>query len=206
MSATKSEDQRPDRGDPTEHDPASLVSGPGSDAAPDVRDVRSEAAVAVGVVIFGALFIILGSRLRQGAIPDPVTTGGMPIGIGVMLVVLGSVVASRAINAWRRHEIQILSEGGNDEPGYPASWMRTFAFAAGCLVWAYLIPRLSYVLMTPIFLGLALWGFGVRSWRKLIIVPIAFTTISWYLFGRILTVRLPWGVFESWAREMGLIL
>ena len=208
MAGPESEGGRPADPGSAERAVTSLADAAGAHDTTDVRvrDVRGEIAVATGVVAFGAALIVLGSQLRQGAIPDPVTTGGLPVVTGIMLIVLGGVVGLRALRARSHGRTHLPSEGTDDEPGFPASWQRTIVFAVGCLVWAYLIPRLSYVLMTPIFLGLAIRGLGVVSWRKVVIVPIIFTALSWYLFGNVLTIRLPWGVFEPWARQMGLIL
>ena len=186
----------------------SLARSSGSTDETDVtvRDVRLETAVAVAGVVIGAAFIFFGSQLRQGAIPDPVTTGGMPVGTGIFIIVLSAIVGLRAIRAWSRGAELVPSEGSNDEPGFPASWTRVVVFVAGSMLWTFLLPRIGYVIATPVFLALALRLFGVRSWLKLTLVPVIFTAVCWYLFGQVLAIQIPWGFLEPWAREVGLIL
>ena len=211
MSSTQPEERTGSPGDQVASDDVGLPSLARSSGSHDetdvtVRDVRLETAVASAGVVIGTAFIILGSQLRQGAIPDPVTTGGMPVGTGIFIIVLSAIVGLRAVKAWRRGARVVPSEGSNDEPGFPASWTRVVVFAVGAMLWTYLLPRVGYILSTPVFLAAALRLFGVRSWMKLTLVPIIFTAVCWYLFGQVLTIRLPWGFLEPWARQAGLIL
>ena len=182
------------------------MAGAEDEADVTVRDVRLESAVATAAILAGGAFIYFGAQLRQGAIPDPVGTGGMPIGTGIFIIVMAGFVLARALRAWGQSHALVPSEGSNDEPGFAASWVRVIVFVVGSMLWTFLLPRISYVIATPVFLALGLHLFGIRSWMKLTLVPVIFTGVCWYLFGQVLAIQLPWGFLEPWAREVGLIL
>jgi putative tricarboxylic transport membrane protein len=190
--------------DPTDADEA-VLSNEDVDVA--TRDLRKEVAVAAVVVVVGIAFIVLSAGIRQGSIPDPITSSGLPRIVGGMLMLFGGVLTGRYVLAWVRHpdQLRVPSAGGDDEVGFPASATRAFLFLAGCGVWAWTVPRIGYFIATPLALAAALAAMGIRSRVKLVAISLGFTIIAWLMFYELLGIQLPLGFLEAPARDLGVI-
>ena len=45
---------------------------------------------------------------------------------------------------------------------------------------------------------------GDRSWLKIVIFPIIYSFLTWYVFSQLLQIILPLGPFTHFARSLGL--
>ena len=178
----------------------------GDDADVTTRTVGRELVLAVTVMIIGVGLIVYAGTIREGSIPDPITSQGLPRGTGVLLILFGALITARTLAYARRHPgRRIPSTGGDDEPGFPSSAARAFAFLAGSALWAYLVDRLGYFIVTPVILAAGLAAMGIRSWLKIVLISVGFTIVAWLMFYEILGIQLPLGLFESSARRIGII-
>jgi hypothetical protein len=135
-----------------------------------------------------------------------VTARGLPYFTGSYLVIAGIVLAVRRITTWSQIPGRYaVSEGREDEAGYPASWVRSFSLAALVALWAYSLKYAGFLVATPVMMVAMLWLMEVRSRVKLIVFPLLFSFFSWLIFSQVLGVILPMEFLSPWARRWGLI-
>jgi hypothetical protein len=135
-----------------------------------------------------------------------VTARGLPYFTGSYLIIAGIVLATRRIMTWSQIPGRYaVSEGREDEPGYPASWRRSFTIVALVALWAYSLKYAGFLVATPVMMFAMLWLMDVRSRLKLILFPLLFSFFSWLIFSQVLGVILPLGFLSPWARRWGLI-
>lgn len=169
-------------------------------------DKRIDLVLSLLWVAFGVMTVYIASGFRVGGFPDPVTARGLPYFTGSYLVIAGLVLAARRIMTWSQIPGRYaVSEGREDEPGYPSSWLRSFAIAALAALWAYSLRYVGFLLATPVLIFATLWLMEVRSPAKLILFPLVFAFLSWAIFSQVLGVILPMGFLSPWARSWGLI-
>lgn len=190
------------------------MSSSGPDAAADEEqdiiriemDKRVDLVLSLLWVVFGIVTVYVATGFRVGGFPDPVTARGLPYVTGSYLVVAGIVLAVRRIMTWSQIPGRYaVSEGREDEPGYPASWLRSFTIVALAGLWAYSLKYAGFLVATPVMIFAMLWLMEVRSAAKLILFPLLFSFISWAIFSQVLGVILPLGFLSPWARRWGLI-
>jgi hypothetical protein len=169
-------------------------------------DKRIDLVLSLLWVAFGIMTVYIATGFRIGGYPDPVTARGLPYFTGSYLVVAGIVLAARRVMTWSQIPGRYaVSEGREDEPGYPASWPRSFAIVALAALWAYSLRYAGFILATPVMIFAALWLMEVRSLTKLILFPLLFSFLSWLIFSQVLGVILPMGILSPWARSWGLL-
>jgi len=169
-------------------------------------DKRVDLVLSLLWVVFGIVTVYVATGFRVGGFPDPVTARGLPYVTGTYLVVAGIVLAVRRIMTSSQIPGRYaVSEGREDEPGYPASWRRSFALVALAALWAYSLKYAGFLVATPVMIFAMLWLMEVRSAAKLILFPLLFSFFSWLIFSQVLGVILPLGFLSPWARRWGLI-
>lgn len=169
-------------------------------------DKRVDLVISLLWVVFGIVTVYVATGFRVGGFPDPVTARGLPYVTGSYLVVAGIVLAVRRITTWSQIPGRYaVSEGREDEPGYPASWRRSFTIIALAALWAYSLNHIGFLIATPLLIFAALWLMEARSVAKLILFPLLFSFVSWAIFSQVLGVILPMGFLSPWARRWGLI-
>jgi len=198
-----------DAGEMSENDDGVTVRSAASDLdyQNQTRHVGVETAIAGGFVGVGAALILLAGSIRPGSIPDPITSAGMPRLAGILLVAFGGVMFVRFLSHWLRHpdSPRVPSEGDNDEPGHPSSFLRPLSAAIAGVLWTWSVSRIGYFLATPLLILAVLRVMDVRSRGKLISVPIGFTAIIWILFAQVLGIGFPLGFMDTPLREIGFI-
>jgi protein-S-isoprenylcysteine O-methyltransferase Ste14 len=168
-------------------------------------DKRVELAVAAAVVLFGVLLIVDARGIEEGLLPDPIGSRGMPEITGIFLIIVGIILGVMRLATWSVLPGHLVpSEGHEDEEGHPASWVRAFSIILAAWLSVWLQRSLSYLIATPLFLFVALWFLGVRSWGKLIAFPIIFTLAVWCIFSQVLGFVIPLGFLTPFARSLGL--
>lgn len=169
-------------------------------------DRRSDLAFAAVVAAYGAFLFYLTSRMDPGVTFDAVGKQGLAYFTGTFIFVLGSIVVVKRMRTWREEPSNtVYNEGTEDEEGHEASAVRalsviglTFGYIAAFMV-------LGYLISTPIFLVLALLALRVRSIPILVLTPIVYTTVTFWVFAAYLRVRLPLGPIEPLLRDLGLL-
>lgn len=154
---------------------------------------RADIAVAMAISAFGAFIVVAVQGLRPGSIPDPLGAGGLPVSMGIFMIVAGLALAGRRVpglsDPARR---QVPAEGKVDEvPELPASGVRPLAIFAIILAATAAMQFIGYQLATVFAIFGTLWLMRVRSRLMLIAIPIGFAVASTIIFDTLLGVRLP---------------
>jgi hypothetical protein len=166
---------------------------------------RIDLAVAVTVILVGAFILIEARDIRAGLIPDPITSRGLANITGTFLIIAGMIVALLRLKSWSALPGNYVPlEGSADEPGHPASAVRSFAVMLSALLWVFLLKPLGFLIVTPLFLAAILLIMGIRSKRTVIAFSIIFALILWITFSQILKIILPLGPLTALARSLGL--
>jgi putative tricarboxylic transport membrane protein len=169
-------------------------------------DKRIELSIMVGMVLLGVFILVKARGIRLGLVPDPVTSRGLPIIVGIFFVIDGVILGVLRLMSWSALPGNLVpAEGKKDEKGHPASAARALSIAAAALLWAFLLKPLGYLIVTPVFLLAFLRLMGMRSWAKIICFPIIYTLATWYIFSQLLLVILPLGPLADFARFLGLM-
>lgn len=169
------------------------------------RDARLEVVVAAAAIVFGGLLLWWSRSIRPGSIPDPITSAGLPRLAGLLILALAGVTLLRMVRALIAGRTRVPSEGDDDEPGHPSTFVRPMVVAGSCLAWALLIRRIGFFLVTPLLILVVLRAMGVRSRVKLSVIPIAFTAIVWVLFYEVLGITFPHGFLDRPLRLIGFL-
>jgi len=168
-------------------------------------DKRIDLAVMVGVILYGFFLIIEAGRIRLGIIPDPLTSRGMPYLSGFFCIICGFVLAVMRLMSWSDLPGNLVpGEGHEDEEGYPSSSVRVLGILVVTWISVWLLKSLGYLLATPLFMIVAVWLMGTREWKKLILFPVLYTLVTWYIFSQPLQFVLPLGFLARFFRSLGL--
>ena len=137
--------------------------------------------VAVGL---GFAIGALDYRMGESARPGP---GYFPFGLGVLLALIGAVVALRALLVRTRSEEDRLE---------PVSWRPLVVVVGSIVVFAALLPRLGMALALPLLvLSISLAGDEFR-WKGVLISAVVLTVGSWAVFIEGLGLIIPvWPTF-----------
>ena len=168
-------------------------------------DKRIDLAVAIAIVLLGMSIVITARDIREGMIPDTITSRGMPNIGGILLIFFGIILTATRLLTWSALPSNLVpAEGKEDEEGHPASWIRAWAVILAAWLSVWLLKPLGFLLATPPFLLVFLLIMGVRSWGRLISYPIIYTLLTWYVFSQLLKVILPLGPLTRLGRSLGL--
>ena len=75
-------------------------------------------------------------------------------------------------------------------------WRKAFLLMVACFFYTSLLwDRLGYVISTGLWLVSILWIGEIRSWKKIGVMTIPLTIISYFLFEKVAKLPLPKGVF-----------
>lgn len=185
--------------------PEKAETAPPTDEIAIRMDKRVDLALSLVVIATGIYICYLASQFRTGSFPDPVTTRGLPYFAGGLMIVAGLFNVVQRLLTWSNIPGNYtVSEGTEDEEGYPSSALRSFGIVALALVWVWLVRRLGYLIITPPVLFGMIWLMNVRSLAKLIIFPLGFTLIIWSVFSQALGIIIPLGPLTALARSWGL--
>jgi hypothetical protein len=185
--------------------------GPEKEEASPVKlsitmDKRVDLMVIVAMFLLGVFVVIAARGFRPGTMPDPITSQGMPIIMGIFFIIVGSVMGVLRLMTWRALPGNFVpAEGKTDEEGHTASPLRAFCIAAAGLLWVWLISALGYLFVTPLFLVAGLLLMGVRSRLKIIAFPVIYTLVTWVIFSQVLKIVVPLGLLTDYFRELRLI-
>jgi hypothetical protein len=168
-------------------------------------DRRADVAVAFGVLLLGVFVLVAAQGVRPASIADPIGSRGAPNLVGAILVLGGLALILRRALRWRHERTIVPAEGMEDDRGVPpGSALRALAIWTAAVAYVLALPVAGYLLATPVFLGLVLWFFAIRSWM-LVAVPLGFTLPVFLAFTLFLNVRLPTGILDGVLRQLGLV-
>lgn len=162
-------------------------------------DRRIDMAVSAAFVAIGAWLIFASRGMRIPAyVRDPLTPRGLPIILGAFLVIAGGTLIVRRLLIWRRQaDHNVASDGRSDEEGHPASATRALGIWLGLVAYAWLTPRLGYLIATALAVFATLWITKVREPSRILPLTFGIPVVVQILFGVILNMNLPQGVLRG---------
>ena len=171
-------------------------------------DKRVDLALTIILGLFGIFLCVMASTFYMGRVDDMFTAKGAPYVAGAFIIICSIILVVLQIRSWSAIPGRfVVSEAQKeDEEGYTSSWKRAFAVVLAATISALLWESIGYVIMTPLFMIVALLIMGERSWKKIIIFGLIFGLASWYLFHQILVFMIPMGILEPLARSLGLLM
>jgi len=168
-------------------------------------DKRVDLALSVAVALIGLIILFETRDIREGMISDPISARGMPRITGVTMFIVGIALAVLRLRIWSALPGHlVLSEGKDDDEGYPASWIRAFSIIFVSMLWAVLLKPLGYLIATPLYLAAVVLLLGMRSTIGIIAYSTITTLITWYVFSQPLHIILPLGPLAPLFRKLGL--
>lgn len=173
---------------------AGQESAPQSVPHPTRGGDRAQYGMCAFLALVGALVIVDGTRTGHAlSAADPIGPRPVPIILGVLLLV---VAACYAIDVTRGGVGE--PEAGEDvDLSSPIDWRTLLLLIAAFLVNAVLIDRLGWVLSgTLLFWGCA-FALGSRRHLRNLLIAVALSLITFYLFAIGLGVNLPAGVLQG---------
>jgi hypothetical protein len=155
--------------------------------------LRTRADLASGIVLlaFGIFVIVASRRIAYNNLigNDPLSPATVPTALGVLLTVLSAALIARAL--LRSRAPATTEESTSDSP--PAGQRVRVAVAVGaCLGYALLLPRLGFLIVTPLLVAALLVvaagrAHPVRTVAIAILLPVA----CYLLFIEALDLNLP---------------
>ncbi|MDR1587747.1 MAG: tripartite tricarboxylate transporter TctB family protein [Treponema sp.] len=158
---------------------------------------RADFFTGLGIVIFSAVMFAVASRmpppasfgLGPGAYPMLVT--GVLIGLGIILAIQGWLQMRRVRTETPRTEEGSVQGAGAKKLLTYREFRGIVTLALSFWLYTFLIKYLGYLITTPVFLFLFLLQYGDRNWRRMILVSIITTALSWALFVYAFRIFLP---------------
>ena len=137
---------------------------------------------AVLLIVFTALFIYIQlSSWASEKLRDEFSLGFFP-SIAIVLAIIFSFII---IIDSRRNEVL---------PGLELLTLKATIFPAAAVItcWIYLelMKKIGFIIATPIFLCVAMFSLGLKSWRNLIIASPIMTVVVYAIF-RVMGIDLP---------------
>lgn len=132
--------------------------------------------VAVGLgFAWGATNYSMGASARPGP-------GYFPLGLGLLLAVLGAVVLFKALT--------IETEGG--DPVGPFAWKPLIVITGAIVMFGLILPRLGMFVSLPLLVLVSAWASEEFHWKDALINAAILTVGSWliFIYGLKLTIPL----------------
>ncbi|HXF82571.1 MAG TPA: tripartite tricarboxylate transporter TctB family protein [bacterium] len=146
---------------------------------------RADLITGLALLAFTALYAQQSFLIRRGFASDRLGPAAFPRLLALTLGVLAVLLVVRAL------------AGRSDPSRPPAIRGGPFAAVLGLLVaYALLMPRVGFLLATPILLGGVIYALGLRAWLTLVGTALGITAVLYIVFARALHVLLPMGVLR----------
>jgi len=143
---------------------------------------RADLAIGLGLLVLSAVYFQQSFRIIRGFASDRLGPAFFPRLLALTLAALALTLIVRAVS------------GRSDPSRPPAVRLGVFAGLVLLLVlYTLLLPRLGFVLMTPVLVAGAIWLLGLRQWGYLVGTAVGVTAVLYLVFARTLHVLLPMG-------------
>ena len=147
-----------------------------------------ELAIIAGLAIVALAFFVLGN-FTQSANPLDPGPALFPRMISTILLIM--CVGQFAVTL--RQQIAPSKKAAEAETAQEGNSVLKYVIGSLSLtaVYIFLFTKLTYVITTPLFMFGLLYLLGIRKWKILMLVPVGYTVISYFLYGTVLMVALP---------------
>jgi len=168
-------------------------------------DKRIDLVIMGVIVLYGVFLIVESLKIPAGVAADRITAKGIPIIAGIFLIIVGMILGVMRLKTWSVFPGNLVpGQGYEDEEGHTSSAIPVFSIVVVTWLSVVLLKSLGYLIVTPLFMIVACWIMGARSLVKLIIFPVLYTVVTWYLFSQPLQFVLPLGFLTKFFRSLGL--
>jgi putative tricarboxylic transport membrane protein len=147
---------------------------------------RADAVIGLGLLIFAALYFQQSFAITTGFAPDRLGPTFFPRLLAAVLALLALMLIARA--------------AGNRSERAPPPTARVGVFigVVGLMaLYALALPRVGFLLGTPVLVGIVVALMGLREWRPLLGTAIGVTLALYLVFDRFLHVLLPPGLLSG---------
>ncbi len=142
----------------------------------------------------GLMFVVIGIGFAWGATnysfgssarPGP---GYFPLGLGILLALLGAFVLFKALAV----------ETDSGEPIGSFAWQPLATIVAAVLAFGWLLPRLGLSLSLPLLVAVASLAGDEFRWKEVLVNSLVLTLASWLIFIVGLKLVIPlWPTFVT---------
>ena len=147
---------------------------------------RADLLIGIALLILSAFYYQASFQIVRGFASDLLGPTFFPRLLAAALAVLATTLIVRA------------ASGRSDPAPLPAIRVRLFWSTLGLtLAYVLLLPRLGFLIATPLLLGAVIWLLGLRRWATLAGAAVGFTLALYLVFARALHVLLPLGPLGS---------
>lgn len=151
---------------------------------------KAETVAGALVSAIGVILLLHARKLEYmiESVPGP---GFLPLWLGIGILACGVILAVKALSpAFARGEVQRI------EWPERAGWGQIAVMLGGLAIALYVLEPLGFLLTASIFIACLMFSLGVRSWPRLIAMPIAAAVVLHLVFVVWLGVPLPMGVLS----------
>jgi putative tricarboxylic transport membrane protein len=155
---------------------------------------RSELGVSLFLAGLGALVLWDATQTSRNLVQrGPVGPTAIPIGIGVVLIILAVLLARDVLRGGHGE-----SEMGEDvDLSHPSDWRTVLLLIAAYLVNAALIERLGWPISGALLFWGAAYALGSRNWLRDPLIAFGLSLLTYFVFARELGISLPPGILEG---------
>lgn len=148
-----------------------------------------------GVVIAASFAITLGlyiiyASLSMSIWKDIPEEGFFPLGLGLSLVVLSSILLMQVAKETNQGDTPVEHQG---------NYSKVISYALVLILYSLAFSSLGFLVSTAIALTVILKWIEHESWRTTLLIALGFTILSYLLFASLLGVSLPKGLFQTFA-------
>ena len=158
------------------------------------REALGELALAVAVVLFGALVLYETTQIRVTPAYSKVGPRVIPYIVGTGLVLVGLWLTIQALVG---KSAAPSTESEDVDVTLPTDWVTVGGIAVALVVYLLLIERAGFVVASAVLYVGAAFAIGSRRLVRDIPVGVALAVVVYLVFTRGLDLRLPAGVFEG---------
>ena len=145
-----------------------------------------DTALGFAAMALAGAYLAEAAQIPQSLLADAVGADGVPRVFGYGLALSGFALAARSLNR----------PAPTDEDDVPAG---AFARAAGLLAilvaYLALVEKLGYPLSVALLIAAVAAYAGARIDRTLAAAAVLGAALFWFMFGKLLGISLPWGIF-----------
>lgn len=162
-------------------------------AAKAAKGGRSEYGVALLLLGLGAWAITDALSLTDTASRGPVDARTVPLVVGLLLVLMGVLLTVDLLRGGRGEQ-----EGGEDvDLSHGSDWRTIGLLIASFAANALLIDRVGWPVSGAVLFFGTTYALGSRHYVRNVIISIAMSVGSWYLFFAVLGIKLPAGLLKG---------
>jgi hypothetical protein len=125
----------------------------------------------LGMAAVGAAFAAGSTAYNFGTSIKP-GPGYFPFGLGILLVILGLIIA---VNALRGDPVE-------EEPLSQVPWRALICIAGAIALFGLLLPRLGFVVAFPVMIVLTSYGSTEFKWHEALMSAVVLLAMCWLIF------------------------